>query len=210
MLNRFLPILIINFVAVNGYSASVCNTLQECLNLKKQVEENIKELQSPQIGDIARDTDGKIRYMNRADAISYCSNQGQHLPSARELAQLASRPCTSDRADKEPCGAAGVSDMQLSVLTSLNYPLGVFPVNLRVAAKNVDGKIDVFYWNNQGYLPPEGDLWSNGFWSSSVISEGRPHPFFFNASRGGAIVPLINNHMSSYEEPLAVLCVRRP
>ena len=169
MLNRLLPVLIVNLVAVSGYAADVCNTLPECQQLKTQlsaslaaVDARIQALQPiPQIGDIARNTDGSIRYMDQADAISYCAcdsdharkdlgcttaPNSNHLPSARELAQLA-----------QSMGAAGISETAKD---------GYDPVN----AVNADGKNDSFYFNYSGYQQPAGDLGNNWFWSSSVVS----------------------------------------
>ena len=83
--------------------------------------------------------------MNQYDAVSYCANQGMHLPSARELAQLSAS-----------LGAAGISE------TPKGYYL--------VSAKNADGKVDNFYFNYSGYKRPQGDLGNNWFWSSSVSS----------------------------------------
>ena len=180
MLNRLLPVLIVNLLAVSGYAADVCKTLPECQQLKTQlsaslaaVDARIQALQpSPQIGDIARNTDGSIRYMDQADAINYCAcdsdharkdlgcttaPNSNHLPSARELAQLASQHCTSDLLGKEPCGAAGISETAED-----GYK--------QVSAKNADGKNDSFYFNYSGYQQPAGDLGNNWFWSSSVNS----------------------------------------
>ncbi len=162
MLNRLLPVLIVNLLAVSGYAADVCKTLPECQQLKTQlsasmaaVDARIQALQpSPQVGDIARNTDGSIRYMNQADAINYCASQGQHLPSARELAQLA-----------QSMGAAGISE------TAKN---GYY----QVSAKNADGKADTFYFSHAGYNRPAGDLGYNWFWSSSVVSSSLSYNAF--------------------------------
>jgi hypothetical protein len=168
MLKRLLPILIVNLVAVSGYAADVCNTLPECQQLKTQlsaslaaVDARIQALQpSPQIGDIARNTDGSIRYMNQADAINYCASQGQHLPSARELAQLA-----------QSMGAAGISETAKD---------GYYLVN----AVNADGKYDSFYFNYSGYQQPAGDLGNNWFWSSSVDSSNSGGAFVLRGHYG--------------------------
>ncbi len=101
----------------------------------------------PQFGDIVRNTDGSIRYMNQSDAINYCTSQGQHLPSAREFAQLA-----------QSLGAAGISETAKD---------GYYQ---DVSAKNADGKADSFYFSNAGYKRPAEDSGDNGFWSSSVSS----------------------------------------
>jgi len=145
MLNRLLPVLIVNLVAVSGYAANVCDTLPACLSLRKQVDARIQELQpSPQIGEIERNTDGSIRYMRQAGAINFCASKGQHLPSARELAQLATS-----------MGAVGISETAKD---------GYY----QVSAKNADGKVDSFYFSYAGYNRPAGNLGSNWYWSSSV------------------------------------------
>lgn len=124
-------ILNLNLVAIGGYAAA---------------GEKDQALQkSLQFSDIARKADGTIRYMNQGDAINYCANQGQHLPSARELAQLATS-----------MGAAGI----------LETSVGPGYTHL-VRARNADGKVDVFYYSYAGYKPPVGDLGNQWFWSSS-------------------------------------------
>ena len=168
MLNRLLPVLIVNLLAVSGYAADVCKTLPECQQLKIQlsaslaaVDARIQALQpSPQVGDIARNTDGSIRYMNQADAINYCTSQGQHLPSARELAQLA-----------QSLGAAGISETAKD---------GYY----QVSAKNADGKADTFYFSYAGYNRPAGDLGNNWFWSSSVNSDDSYNAFYLYGLNG--------------------------
>ena len=55
MLNRLLPVLIVNLVAMNGNAADICSTLPECQQIGKQVDARIQAIQpSPQIGDIER------------------------------------------------------------------------------------------------------------------------------------------------------------
>lgn len=102
---------------------------------------------TPQFGDIVRNIDGSILYMNQADAINYCASQGQHLPSARELAQLA-----------QSLGALGISETAKDGYS-------------QVSAKNADGKADTFYFSYVGYNRTAGDLGNNWFWSSSVNSD---------------------------------------
>ncbi len=99
-------------------------------------------------------------YMNQPDAIKYCASQGQHLPSARELAQLATSR-----------GAAGISE------TAKN---GYYQVN----AKNADGKVDSFYFRNSGYIRPADDLGNNWFWSSSVVLNRPDYAFDLYGGNG--------------------------
>ena len=97
-----------------------------------------------QVGDTEKITDGRDLYMSQADAIKYCASNGQHLPSARELAQLATS-----------MGATGISETAKD---------GYHQVN----AKNADGKVDSFYFSYAGYKRPSGNLGNHWFWSSSV------------------------------------------
>lgn len=134
---------------------SVCSTLEECLKLRDLVDARIRELQpTPVIGDIVRNTDGSIRYMNQYDAVQYCANQGMHLPSARELAQLSMN-----------LGAKGILEMH--DIKNGHVPEGYH----HVKAKNADGKDDSFYFNDVGYQPTKGDLGHSWLWSSSVCSD---------------------------------------
>jgi hypothetical protein len=110
--------------------------------------------QAPKFGDIVRNSDGSIHYMNQYDASTYCSSQGMHLPSAREFAQLSvSR------------GAKGIKELnQFPDETSANnagYEI--------VLTQNSNGQSDDgFYLNYYGYKKPTGDF-RNLFWSSSVL-----------------------------------------
>ncbi len=109
--------------------------------------------QAPQFGDIVRNSDGSILYMSQFDAVDYCANQGMHLPSARELAQLS-----------QSLGARGIKEDYEFPGPAAYYNPGYIPVN----GKNSDGKIDSFYFDFHGYNRPAGDLGNNWFWSSSV------------------------------------------
>ena len=102
---------------------------------------------NPQFSDIAKNADGTINYMTQADAIKYCASQGQHLPSARELAQLSTS-----------MGSTGITDA---------YTDGYDGVSAEEVGSK---KIDTFYFNATGYNRPTGDLGSNWFWSSSILS----------------------------------------
>ena len=134
---------------------SVCSTLEDCTKLRDLVDARIRELQpTPLIGDIARNADGSIRYMNQYDAVLYCANQGKRLPSARELAQFSMT-----------FGAKGILEMH--DIRNGDVPEGYH----HVKAKNADGKDDSFYFNYAGYQPAKGDLGQSWLWSSSVDSE---------------------------------------
>ena len=192
MLNR---LLIVNLLAVSGYAADVCKTLPECQQLKTQlsaslpaVQARIQEVEariqalrpSPQVGDIVRNNEGSILYMRQADAISYCKSQGQHLPSAREFAQLA-----------QSQGAAGISEKAKP---------GYYQVN----ATNADGKADTFYFSSAGYNRPAGDLGKYTLWSSSINSNQGETEFLFFANSGDVYWDTNGYHTSDH----AVLCAR--
>ena len=112
----------------------------------------------PKFSDIVRTADGSIHYMNQDSAIQYCANQGMHLPSARELAQLSAS-----------MGAAGISETPKD--------------GYLVSAKNADGKVDNFYFSYVGYKRPTGDL-NIWFWSSSVNSYYSDMAYFLNGDDG--------------------------
>lgn len=106
--------------------------------------------------------------MNQADAMSYCANQGMHLPSARELAQLSAS-----------MGAAGISETAKD---------GFY----QVSVKNADGKADSFYFSYAGYKRPAGDLGSNWFWSSSVGSGSSDVAYDLHGGYGALVYDLRN------------------
>jgi hypothetical protein len=110
----------------------------------------------PQFLDVARNADGSVRCMTQADAIQYCLNQGAHLPSARELAQLAMS-----------LGARGIVE-------SCGSDMNCYPVN----ATNADGSSDAFNFSYTGYRRPAGELGRNWFLSSSVAPYDSNYVFY--------------------------------
>ena len=102
---------------------------------------------------ILRGDQGRLLRMNQTDAIQACSKHGMHLPTIRELAKIS-----------QALGSKGI--LELSQVESGKVPDGYF----KISAVNPDGTKDEFYFNNDGYKRPEGDLGSNWFWSSSVYS----------------------------------------
>jgi len=122
------------------------------------------DMPTPQFGDIVRNSDGTIRYMFQSSeymksigkplpngelgAVEYCASLGQHLPTAREQAQLSAS-----------LHAKGI----IEVAQYSNEP-GYYLVK----ATDPDGKLDQFYFNFVGYERPDSDLGNNWFWSSSV------------------------------------------
>ncbi len=163
MLIRLLSFLILNFIAVNSFASNLCDTLPDYPQLTNQLHTRIQTLQPGlQLGNIARNIDGSILYMNQPTAVNYCTSLGQHLPSSRELAQLA-----------KSMSAAGISET-------------VKDGYYKVSAKNADGKADIFYFSSTGYNRPAGDLGKTGFWSSSVYLYG-PGLYFILSGLDGNI-----------------------
>jgi hypothetical protein len=223
MLNRLLPVLILNLVAVRGYAAGVCNTLPECLQQKTQLSSSLAavdaNLRSLDLGDVARVKDAEdyddhdwdritIRWFYQSKesyfesigrslpngelgAVEYCAKQGMHLPSAREFAQIASRACTPDLAGKEPCGAAGISETAKD---------GYYKIN----AKNIDGKADIFYFSNSGYNSPKGAK-GQWMWTSSTRIRSQFGAFDISSFYWGDFLGL---QVASGGSEMAVRCVR--
>ena len=151
-----------------------------------QGDARITEFQAGQIPaflDIARHANGKVKYMNHKDAVQYCANQGAHLPSTRELAQLSTS-----------LGAKGIVD---SCGTDKNCRKIIY-------IHNTDDSKDEFYFSSSGYSRPAGDLGNNWFWSSSVYS-GFYYPFIFDGFNGH--VGGINTDAPDSSNIEAVLCV---
>lgn len=135
MLKYLLHVLIASLASASAFAASSCPTM-------------------PEFSDILRRTDGTIIYMTQSSALVYCVNHGQHLPSARELALLASK------------FGAEISETPQA---------GFNPISV----KNMDGKIDTFYFSNAGLSTPPGDL-AGGFWSSSLEPSRSNDAFIFD------------------------------
>jgi hypothetical protein len=112
---------------------------------------------------IVKDASGKANYMTRVEAVQYCERQGKHLPSARELAQLAMS-----------MGAKGFVD----------YCSSADPKCSEIHAINADGHHDSFRFDWVGYKSPKGDLGDKVFWSSSVQSTALNFAFLFNGRDG--------------------------
>jgi len=87
----------------------------------------------PQFGDIVRNSDGTISYMNQHDAIAYCANLGMHLPSARELAQLSAS-----------LGVQGIKELVQFPSVSEANRAGYYRIDARARNTN-DGKIAIVF-----------------------------------------------------------------
>jgi hypothetical protein len=80
-----------------------------------------------------------------------CKDKGKHLPSIRELAQIAMS-----------YGAKGIVEI------NDGKPLKPLSGHIEINAKNADGSSDNFYYSHYGYQRPPGLLGIKWFWSSSV------------------------------------------
>lgn len=125
----------------------------------------------PQFADIVRKPDGSVYYMNQYEASAYCSSQGMHLPSARELAQLSAS-----------LGAQGIKELNQFPNEKAANEAGFYLIN----AQNADNINDSFYFNKSGYSRPEGDLGNYWFMSSSVAQEA-PYIAFGLSGYGGHV-----------------------
>lgn len=153
---------------INAQAAQQCRTVAECQARIAQDQATLRALQAgqaPTFLDIAKNADGTVKYMNQNDAIQYCTAQGAHLPSARELAQLSMS-----------LGAKGIAEIKSGKPDNSYYSIN---------AKNADGSSDKFYFSNEGYQRPAGEMGNNWFWSSSVFSYSSYYAFFFSGYFGG-------------------------
>jgi len=88
-------------------------------------------------------------------AVNYCDAKGSRLPTARELAQIATR-----------MGAKGI--LEKTVVDAKFKGQAPEGYNL-VVAINADGSVDQFYYNPRGYKPPSDlNAQSSDWWSSSI------------------------------------------
>ncbi len=129
--------------------------------------------------DLAKNADGSVIAMSQAEAFRYCVDskniaQPAHLPSARELAKLAARNC-STVAVGENCGAKGIVD---SCDSSDNKCDQIY------AVKDDGITPDFFYYSFAGYRHPVGELGNNMFWSSSAFSGNIDNVYYLDGSVG--------------------------
>lgn len=106
-----------------------------------------KNVAPPDLTDVAKNADGSVLHLNQYDADSYCRNQGQRLPTARELGLYA-----------QSLGAEGIIETEKD---------GFLPVNGSDSA----GHPDNFYYSFFHYRRAAGDSEANAYWSSSVDPE---------------------------------------
>lgn len=139
--------------------------------------------QAPKFLDIAKNADGGVKYISQEDAVQYCSDQGARLPSARELAQLSMT-----------FGAKGIAEIQSGKPDNSYREIWV---------NNADGSLDRFYFSEEGYQRPAGELGDYTLWSSSRYSRDYyVYGFVFIGSIGG-----IYADFSFQNRDIAVRCV---
>lgn len=103
-------------------------------------------------GTILHYPHGGIMLSNHEDASKACPARTR-LPTIRELAK-----------ESQELGAIGI--LELTQVDPYSVPHGY----IKISAINTDGRMDEFYYNNQGYKSPGGKLGAFNFWSSSVLS----------------------------------------
>lgn len=143
------------------------STIAECQERIVQDQKILKQLnvaRMPTFLDIAKNADGSVKYMSHADATQYCSNQGAHLPSARELSQLSMS-----------LGARGIVD-SCSSYNKCQY----------VGARNADGSSDRFYFSYAGYQLPAADIRKDLFWSSGYLGNS-DYAFILDGNDGDIV-----------------------
>jgi len=101
---------------------------------------------------ILRDAQGRVLTMNQADAVRACAKHGMQLPTIRELVKLSQ--------------SAGITLKEPNKATEGEIRIGAMKP---VSAVNPNGKTDRFYYSNDNYTRPSGDLGSHWFWSSSDL-----------------------------------------
>ena len=105
-------------------------------------------------------------FMTQADAVRYCASQKKHLPSIRELAELAAR-----------MGAKGI-------VKDATFPS-------QISAINLDGTFEEFKFLSDGYKAPDDDLLASrelgegiGLWSSSTDIDYEIDSYFLRMDSG--------------------------
>jgi hypothetical protein len=129
---------------------SVCENVADCEKLREQADAQLIQLQA---GPLPKFLEVSKERMKHAAAAPYCTQLNAHVPSSRELARLA---------------------MSLGAQTILDktyvdkYMNGQAPKDYRlISAQNTDGKIENFYYNENGYKNSK----KMSLWSSSTIPD---------------------------------------
>lgn len=109
------------------------------------------------VGPIERDNNGNILKFNYEQAISHCEAKGSRLPTAQEYAEHAT--------------ALGAREIREKAIAGYS----------KIEVLDSEGRRSHFYYNYQGYEPPESeeDIDSLWFWSSSVYSRSPDSAYLF-------------------------------
>lgn len=145
---------------------------------RAEVGAQLKDV-APNLTGIAKDAKGNVLRMNQSDADNYCRNQGQRLPTARELAL-----------HSQSLGAQGISETEK------------YGYYLRQVSDSA-GNPDRFYFSHDGYKRPAGELGDNWFWSSSVLPDDSDLAYRLSGFDGGIYTTYIYAFRNG-----AVLCVQ--
>jgi hypothetical protein len=108
-------------------------------------------------------------------AVNYCDAKGSRLPTARELAQVATRMGAKGILEK------AVVDTKYKGHAPEGYGL--------VVAINADGSVDQFYYNPRGYKPPSDLNAQSSDWWSSSIQEGYSNFSYTLLGSSGILFP---------------------
>lgn len=179
LLTVLFPLACLLSLGANANHSVRCHTLKKCTALKqplevrlKQVEKEVMELSPvPFIGDIERDSSGKVLRMNQYNAEKHCKAKGSRLPTVREYAQLS-----------QLMGARGIRESAYKNL--IGDLIETAKVSNEIDAMEADGfhtiytrnnryRVLEFYFDHSGYRyrrPKDDDVdeWGWGFWTSSV------------------------------------------
>lgn len=168
-----------------------------------QIQARIRELGGSApvaLGDILRDSNGRVRHMNQYDAERACREQGSRLPTARELAVYSQS--LGARGIRETAHPGVVrTDSTVQAETEQMERDGYYTIY--VANASSQPAVD-FYFNYSGYQRPAGDLANYFFWSSSVLPDYSFSAYGLNGGNG-----FIDDFNRSYDgDGSAVRCVR--
>jgi hypothetical protein len=148
-------------VARADQSGDPCHTLETCRELQARVATRISEILkalAPDLGDFARHPGGVEKLMTYYDAEAYCHEQGQRLPTVRELAAYA-----------QTQEAQGISEVPKS---------GYFYVQ----GTDQGGNPDSFYYSSLGYRWPK--VHHAHLWSSSILPSHSPKGWILSGATG--------------------------
>lgn len=137
------------------------------------------EAQIPELRYIARNSEGAVLKMNMSEAKFYCDQKGQHLATAREFAQMASR--------------LGAKVLEITAFTS--DKAAAKAGFMKVTAGNITLD-DSFYFSWADFKNPKISVLAAGFWTSSKVYSLLPdyhHQYVFEGVSGSMRSELASN-----------------